>query len=145
MDLTPQSALDLREQPFVRDGERVVLVGGKHVNTGEFVFPLPAASQEGEYRPVRLHSEGELWAYTVQRIPPKSPPYHGIDDPERFLPFAVGYVLLPDQLMVEARLCGEPARLRVGMPMRCTTLDIVGPDGDCALTTYAFEPLETAG
>lgn len=139
MDLTSRSALDLREQPFVREGDRVVLIGGKHVATGDYVFPLPA-SGECEYHPVKLHSVGDLWAYTVQRIPPKSPPYLGIDCPERFTPFGVGYVLLADQLLVEARLCGDPAALRIGMRMRCTTLDIIGPDGACALTTYAFEP-----
>ena len=50
--------------------------------------------------------------------PPKAPPYAGIADPEGFEPFGVGYVELPDQVKVEARLTvSDPSALRIGMGM----------------------------
>jgi uncharacterized OB-fold protein len=49
-----------------------------------------------------LSRRGVVWAHTVQRFPPKSPPY--VPPAEGFTPFAVGYVELPDGVKVEALL-----------------------------------------
>jgi uncharacterized OB-fold protein len=69
----------------------------------------------------------------VQRFRPKAP-YVG---PEDFEPYGVGYVELPGEVRVEARLTvADPARLRIGMPMEL----VVVPFGDGV--TYAFAPVE---
>lgn len=53
-------------------------------------------------RDIDLSRNGTVWAYTVQRFRPKSPPY--IEPETGFEPFAVGYVELPEGIKVEAIL-----------------------------------------
>lgn len=65
-----------------------------------------------------------VWAYTVQRFPPKSPPY--VVPAEGFTPYAVGYVELPEGIKIEAILdCDDfadldraPVRLVAATPRR---------------------------
>ncbi|WP_236700522.1 OB-fold domain-containing protein [Allosalinactinospora lopnorensis] len=65
---------------------------------------------------IRLSTQGRVWAYTIQRFPPKSPPY--VPPPEGFRPFAVGYVELPEGIKVEAVLdCEEFTDLDAGSPV----------------------------
>jgi uncharacterized OB-fold protein len=79
-----------------------------------------------------------LWTWTVQCFAPKSPPYAGAAD--GFEPYGVGYVELPGEVRVEARLTeADPARLRIGMPMELVLVPAPGPDG---ALTYAFAPAE---
>jgi uncharacterized OB-fold protein len=60
--------------------------------------------------PVALGGRGKVWGYSVQRFAPKSPPY--VPPAEGFVPFAVGYVELPDGVKVEAVLqCSHFAEL----------------------------------
>jgi uncharacterized protein len=54
--------------------------------------------------PLRLSPTGTVWAHTVQRFRPKSPPY--VEPEEGFVPFAVGYVELPEGIKVEAIIEG---------------------------------------
>lgn len=51
-----------------------------------------------------LGPDGTVWAHTVQRFRPKSPPY--VEPAEGFSPFAVGYVELPEGIKVEAIIDG---------------------------------------
>jgi uncharacterized OB-fold protein len=52
----------------------------------------------------------------------------------------VGYVELPGQVRVEARLTeSDPDRLSIGMPMELVLIPAPGPDGS---VTYAFRPAE---
>lgn len=117
-------------------GDRPHLIGGRHRESGAYAFPCPA---DPDFEPVPLASEGTLWSYTVQRFRPKSPPYAG---PEAFEPYAVGYVALPGQLIVEARLTDVSFdALRRDMPMRMTTIAFAtDPDGG-VVETYAFAPI----
>lgn len=105
---------------FVDDavaGDGVRLMGGRDRATGRIVFPCPAANDR--YDNVPLGTDGTLWSFTVQRFRPKSPPYAG---PEAFEPYAVGYVELPGEVIVESRLVGIPFdRLEIGMPLSLTT------------------------
>jgi uncharacterized OB-fold protein len=78
----------------------------------------------------RLARRGTLWSWTIQRFRPKSPPYTG---PEEFHPYGVGYVELPGEVRVEARLTeSDPAKLRIGMEMELTLI----PEA-----TFAFRPV----
>ena len=61
-------------------------------------------------------TDGVLWTWTVQRFPPKSPPY--VPPADEFTPFAVGYVELADGSRVEAVLDVESPR--IGMRLRLT-------------------------
>ena len=82
----------------------------------------------------RLGRRGTLWTWTIQCFPPKSPPYAG--DPDAFEPYGVGYVELPGEVRVEARLTeADPERLRIGMSMEVVTVDVTDE-----LETFAFRP-----
>jgi len=114
------------------------LIGGRDRETGRIVFPMPEGSEAESFDPVPLKREGTIWAWTVQRFAPKSPPYVG---PQPFAPFALAYVELPDEVIVETRLTGFAFdRLDCGLPVRLTTIPFAtAPDG-ATLTTFAFEP-----
>lgn len=81
------------------------LVGSRCAACGNIAFPAATACQRCGARvddTVELSRHGVVWGYTVQRFPPKSPPY--VPPAEGFTPFAVGYVELPEGVKVEALL-----------------------------------------
>ena len=63
-----------------------------------------------------LPAVGTLWTWTVQRFPPKSPPF--VPPPGGFAPFAVGYVELDGGARIEAVLDVDPASVHIGMTLR---------------------------
>ena len=89
------------------------LRGSRCTGCGNVAFPVAVGCQRcgsGEVAPLDLARQGTVWAHTVQRFAPKSPPY--VPPAEGFVPFAVGYVELPDGVKVEAVLeCSDPAEL----------------------------------
>jgi uncharacterized OB-fold protein len=113
------------------------LIGSRCRRCGVVAFPGQgscAACTSSDVEEHRLARHGTLWTWTIQCFPPKSPPYAGAA--EDFEPFGVGYVELPGELRVEARLTeSEPGRLRIGMPMELVL--IPAPGGG---RTYAFRP-----
>lgn len=115
------------------------LIGSQCARCGVVTFPKQASCPKCTSLEVTdrlLARRGTLWSWTIQCFPPKSPPYAG--DPDTFEPFGVGYVELPGEVRVEARLTeADPGRLRIGMPMELTL--IPAPGGG---TTYAFQPVE---
>ena len=116
------------------------LIGGRHRATGRMVFPLP--QDNADYDRVELPPRGKLWSYTVQRFPPKSPPYRG---GEPFQPFALGYVELPGALIVESRLTEvEFGALRLNLPLELTTSALYTDTDGTEVLTYAFRPERAA-
>jgi uncharacterized protein len=117
------------------------LIGGQCGQTGKIVFPLPTDSTKDRFHPVPLSTQGTLWSWTVQRFLPKSPPYAGPETPETFKPFAIGYVELPNQIIVEARIVEAPfEELHIGMPMTLTTIPFNRDVNGDEIVTYAFRP-----
>lgn len=104
------------------------LIGGRGAN-GRICFPLPEGDAGADFEAVPLGRRGTLWSWTIQRFEPKRPPYAGL---EPFQPFMLGYVELPGEVIVEARLVGIDSP-RIGMDVQLT---IVPFDGDRA--TFAF-------
>lgn len=90
-----------------------------------------------------LGQRGTLWTWTVQQFAPKSPPYASGEAEGRFAPYGVGYVELPGQVRVEARLTEcDPAKLAIGMPMELAIVPFrQEPNGDVVMS-FAFRPLE---
>lgn len=129
----------------ITDGA-VRLLGGRCESCGETTFPRPDSCRGcGGDRvvPVGLADRGVLWSWTIQRFPPPSPPYVPAGD--EFTPFGLGYVELPGEVIVEARLTeSDPACLRIGMPMRLTGLQVPDGTGGTA-TTFAFAPDDEEG
>lgn len=123
------------------EGDPPRLIGGRRRSDGKIVFPAPNGPEAQQYERIELSPRGTLWSFTVQRFRPKSPPYTGDDDERSFKPFAIGYVELPGEVIVESRLVADDfATLRIGQPMSMTlTPFATDPDGTKVLT-YAFKP-----
>lgn len=123
-----------------RDGTR--LLAGRRKTDGRLVFPLPSCGRSDQYEAVELGSAGRLWSWTVQRFSPKEP-YNGPVG-ENFRPYAVGYVELPGEIIVESRLVDvDFDQLRIGMPMRLITEIYRTEPGGTQILTYAFRPVDT--
>ena len=85
---------------------------------------------------------GTLWTFTTQDFRPPSPPYDGTDTAETFQPYALGYVELPGEVMVEARLTEpDPARLAIGQPMRLAIVPYTVRADGTEVMTFAFAPV----
>ena len=83
-----------------------------------------------------LSRTGTLWSYTVQGFRPKSP-YNG---PDEFEPYGVGYVELPGEVMVEARLTeNDPDVLEIGDPMELVVVPFRRDDDGNDVVTFAFK------
>jgi uncharacterized protein len=109
------------------------LIGGQRKSTGEIVFPMPEGDAAADFDRYPLSRQGTLWSWTIQSFRPKSPPYDG---PEEFTPFALGYVELPGEVIVETRLTTTEG-LKIGMPVEFAIIPFDG-----ARSTYAFAPVE---
>ena len=137
----PSDFVPVAEGLLAGSAEAPVLVGSECRRCGVVAFPRQASCAACTSRDVqerRLARRGTLWTWTIQCFRPKSPPYAG--GAEDFEPFGVGYVELPGELRVEARLTeADPARLRIGMRME---LVLVPAPGDGGALTYAFRPVE---
>ena len=124
----------------LEDGE-VRLVGSECRHCGVVTFPCQASCPRCTSLEVverLLARKGTLWSWTVQCFPPKSPPYAAAD-PDSFEPYGVGYVELPGEVRVEARLTvADPTQLRIGMQMELTLVPAPGSSG---AVTYAFAPV----
>ena len=118
------------------------LVGSACERCGTVTFPrqssCPRCTSEDVHRH-ELATRGALWTWTIQCFPPKAPPYleGGV---EEFEPYGVGYIELPGEVRVEARLTeSNPERLRIGMPMELTLIPVPGASEKL---TFGFRPLE---
>src|SRR5664279_5376035 len=117
------------------------LIGSACARCDTVTFPRQAScprctSQDVHRRELATH--GVLWSWTIQCFAPKSPPYleGGV---EEFEPYGVGYVELPGEVRVEARLTeSDPDRLQIGMPMELTLIPVPGASDRL---TFAFRPL----
>jgi len=122
--------------------QRPELIGSVCEECGTVTFPRQdscprCTSQRVSER--HLGRQGTLWSWTIQYFPPKSPPY-AVASADDFEPYGVGYVELPGEVRVEARLTEhDPQRLRIGMPMELT---LIPAPGDSGTMTFAFRPLE---
>ena len=117
------------------------LIGGRRKSDGRHVFPMPQGGEAQFYDAVPLRAEGTLWSHTVQRFRPKSPPYAGDDDERSFRPFALGYVELEDQVIVESRIVVDDfAQLAIGMRLELAIVPFRREADGTEIMTYAFRP-----
>lgn len=121
------------------------LLGSRCSTCGNHMFPVQGGCPKctgSDTEVVELSRRGTLWTWTIQGFPPKSPPFIGNDDPATFRPFGVGYVELPGEVKVEARLTvADPDQLTIGMEMELV-LDPIGTDDDGnEIVTFAFAPV----
>lgn len=121
------------------------LIGSRCHDCGNHTFPTQNGCPKctgSDMEVVELENHGTLWTWTVQGFPPKAPPYKGDVDPKTFKPFGVGYVELPGQVKVEARLTeADPAKLKVGMKMKMVLIPLYTDADGNTVMTFAFEPV----
>jgi uncharacterized OB-fold protein len=83
-----------------------------------------------------------LWTWTIQGFLPNRPPYEGPETPETFRPFGVGYVELPGQVRVEARIKTEDVdKLAIGMDLELV-VEPYTTRGDKQVVAYFFQPVD---
>jgi uncharacterized OB-fold protein len=109
------------------------LIGSRCKACGMVTFPAQASCARSR--------RGRLWAWTTQHFPPPSPPYSGPRG-DAFVPFGVGYVELPGQVKVEARLTEtDPERLAPGTEMELVVVPFRTDDKGNEVVTFAFRPV----
>lgn len=132
----------ISEDIFVPGSKVPTLLGGRSKTDGKYKFPRPTDATAEHFEDVSLKREGTLWSYTVQRFPPGSP-FVGVTDRERFKPFAIGYVELKDQVIVETRIVtADFQNLKTGIPMTLVVETIELGDGSGDVSTFAFTPTQ---
>lgn len=139
--MTGSGQVAVAEGLFTRDSGEPRLIGGRCAACGQVGFPAGTACQRcgsTEVSETLLPGRGTLWTFTTQNFPPSSPPYDG---PGTFQPYAVGYVDLGGEVMVEARLTEpDPARLTIGQQMRLVVEPYTTRADGAEVTTFAFAP-----
>jgi len=136
----------ITEGLFRVDGNRAVLFASRRRSTGVVKFPAErpelfdgAPEIQDDIEAIELSTEGTLYTYTTQQFPPPLP-YKGNRDPKVFKPYAVGFVELPEGVLVETLIIGVDATdLRIGQRLVSTTTTLETSDGK-SLVTFAFQP-----
>lgn len=121
------------------------LLGSRCTKCANHMFPVQSSCPKctsDSTETVELARRGTLWTWTVQGFPPKSPPYAGDADPKTFVPFGVGYVELPGQVKVEARLTeSDPEKLHIGMELEMVIIPLHVDEAGQEVVTFAFAPV----
>jgi uncharacterized OB-fold protein len=136
----------ITEGLFRIDGERTVLFASRRRSTGAIKFPAErpelfdgAPEIQEDIEKIELSTEGTLYTYTTQEFPPPLP-YKGNRDPKTFQPYVVGFVELPEGVLVETLIIGATAdQLKIGQRLVSTTTTFE-PDEGGSLVTFAFRP-----
>lgn len=138
---------------FTWPAEEPRLVASRCRSCGLVSFPVssPCLRCAGsDVADLLLSPAGTLWTFTTQGFRPPSPPYDGTDGAgggdgdgtsSAFMPYAVGCVEFPEGIVVEGRLTEpDPARLRIGQPMRVAVVPYTRDADGRDVLTFAFAP-----
>jgi len=132
------NASPVAENLFTGRNESTRLLAARSRLDNTYRFPPPAGADAALYEAVELGPSGTLWSFTIQRFRPKLP-YNGRGTDDNFVPFAVGYVEFPQQLIIEGRIVVQDFRmLKIGLPMVLTTEAYRDDDHGNPVLTYAF-------
>ena len=113
------------------EGNEPQLLGARN-SDGKILFPIPEGDAAKDLEIIKLSRTGTLWSFTRQDFQPK-PPYDG---PEEFVPFLLGYIELPGQVIVESHIVETTLEeLKLGMKMEF----VITPFDDTR-STFAFRP-----
>jgi uncharacterized OB-fold protein len=118
------------------------LIGSRCTACGIVTFPAQASCPRCPSTEMAEHllpRQGRLWAWTTQEFPPPSPPWAGPTGDD-FVPFAVGYVELGDEVRVETRLT-QMQGLRIGMDVELVLVPFRRDEAGNEVVTFAFRPV----
>ncbi len=134
----------VQEGLFTWPSENPQLIGRKEKCTGRIFFPaVHNYVSDEDAEEVLLNTRGTLWTWTIQGFLPKNPPYKGLEEPEDFVPFGVGYVELPGEVLVETRLTrANPDELKIGMEMDLGIAKLMTDETGDDVMMFAFKPVE---
>jgi uncharacterized OB-fold protein len=140
-DMTVDSPFTLIDESlFVEHDGDLSLRGSTCEGCGTVTFPAQGSCPRCTSTAVRhvpLGRDGILWSFTTQGFAPK-PPYAG--PVEDFQPYAVGYVELPGEVIVESILVGvEGVDLQIGLVMHLEIWPFTRADGS-VVHTFGFAP-----
>jgi uncharacterized protein len=120
------------------------LIGSECQDCGVITFPRQSSCPSccgSKIVPRRLANSGRLWTWTTQEFLPK-PPYAVAHSPEAFVPFKLGYIELPGEVLVESRIAATDRQaLTIGMPMRLTFEPLFIDAAGVEVMSFAFEPV----
>jgi uncharacterized OB-fold protein len=138
------SATPLAEGLFTWPSDSPALIGTKCGSCGEVTFPshygCPRCASE-EMATIELGRTGMVWTWTTQNFRPP-PPYSG---PEEFVPYHVGYVELPGEVIVESYLTGYgDGHPVIGDAVELTIIPFSTNEAGDQVVTYAFQPVSNA-
>lgn len=126
------------------EADRLQLVGGRCSGCATVTFPRldgcpKCGSAAVEETP--LSRRGTLWTWTTQGFLPKRP-YVGTETDETFTPWLLGYVQLPEGVMVESPLVDtDVEHVEIGQAMELTSVEMATSDERGGVRTFAFRPV----
>jgi len=134
----------VQEGLFTWPSDNPQLIGRKEKSTGRVYFPaIHNYVSDEDSDEVLLKTRGKLWTWTIQGFLPKNPPYRGVETPEEFEPFGVGYVELEDEVIVETRLTtANPDELEIGMEMDLVIEKFMTDENGDDIMMFAFTPVK---
>jgi uncharacterized OB-fold protein len=121
------------------------LIGSECKECGVVSFPRETSCPRccgGNVEKRLLGVAGSLWTWTTQEFLPK-PPYAVARRAEDFVPYKVGYVELPGEVLVECRIvAADDQALVIGMPMRLTFESLFTDAAGDEVVSFAFAPVK---
>jgi len=121
------------------------LIGSECQDCGVVTFPRQSSCPSCCSSKIvlrRLATSGRLWTWTTQEFMPK-PPYAVARRSEEFVPFKLGYIELPGEVLIESRIkSSEQRALTIGMPMRLVFESLFSDAAGVEVVSFAFEPAE---
>jgi uncharacterized OB-fold protein len=140
--VAPTDGRLIDEALFHVAGDEIALAGSTCAQCGAVTFPAQRSCPRcagDDVATTPLPRTGTLWGFTVQAFPPKTP--YALADVRPFVPYAVGYVDLGHQVLVETRIVtDDPAALEIGDEMTLV-LEQLSRDESGPVLTYAFAPV----
>ena len=136
--------IPVQEGLFTWPSDNPQLIGSLDKKTGRIYFPaIHNYVAEEDAEEVLLSTRGTLWTWTVQGFLPKNPPYKGTETPEEFVPYGVGYVELPGEVIVETRLTtANPDDLVISMEIDLVIEKFMEDEDGNEVMMSAFKPAQ---
>lgn len=131
---TTETSRIINEKWFMEGPDGKSLAGSRCRKCGRVYFPRKRICvqcfQDGQMEPAALSRRGKIYTFTVAEAGP----------PGYTLPYAYGYVDLPEGVRVFSLLGGDPARLEIGAEVEMN-MGRVRQENGVNVIGYIFSPV----